>query len=272
MTRHAVSRPATWRSLCALVLLGAVVAVVAACSRGADDEHLAATGERVTGTVTVLAASSLTDVLAPVAAAFEATHDGIDVALTVDGSDRLAIQILEGVSGDVFVSAGTEAVASLEEADRTSGEVVTVATNQLQIAVAVGNPLGVRGLADLGPGRRAPTIALCEASVPCGAYAADAFARAGLPVPPATEEGSVRGVLTKVRLGEVDAGIVYVTDLHGAADVDGIDLPADHQVSAAYPAVVLTGAPNPRAAAAFVAFLTEEEAQAIFARFGFGAP
>ncbi len=259
------------RSLTRPALLGVVLltSVVAGCG---DDGGSPAPGGTVRGTVTVLAASSLTDVLEPIAAAFEAAHDGVDVALSFDGSDRLAIQILEGAPADVFVSADAGTTSSLTDAGRTSGEVVTVATNRLQIAVPAGNPLGVRGLADLGPGGRAPTIALCQVSVPCGAYAAEAFARAGLPVPPATEEESVRGVLTKVRVGEVDAGIVYVTDVLGTTDLAGVDLPPDQQVGAAYPATVLSDAPNPRAAATFVDFLASDEAREIFERFGFGAP
>lgn len=256
------------RARCALCAL--LLAVVAGCS-GDGGARRAPEGE-LSGTLTVLAASSLTEVVREVADAFEGAHPAVDVSVSFDGSDRLAAEILEGVPGDVFIAAGEPAVSSLRDAGRTSGAIATAATNRLQIAVAQGNPLGVRGLADLGPGRRAPTLALCEPSVPCGGYAVDAFARAGLPVPPATEEGNVRGVLTKVRLGEVDAGIVYVTDVRDDEEVDGVDLPPEHQVRATYPAVVLADASNPRAAAAFVAFLSGPDARTIFVRHGFGPP
>ena len=112
---------------------------------------------------------------------------------------------------------------------------------------------------------------LCGAEVPCGKYAAQAFDNAGLPTPAAGDQESVKGVLTQVQLGEADAGIVYLTDGLAADGVDGIDLAAA-QVEATYPAAVLADASNPAAAAAFLAFLAGDEAQAILERFGFGPP
>ncbi len=108
--------------------------------------------------------------------------------------------------------------------------------------------------------------------MPCGKYAAQAFEKAGLEVPPAGAQENVKGVLTQVQLGEADAGIVYVTDVLAAEDVEGIDLAADQQVEATYPASVLADASNPEAAAAFLAFLTGEAARSILEDFGFGLP
>ena len=104
-------------------------------------------------------------------------------------------------------------------------------------------------------------LSLCGPEVPCGKYAAQAFEAAGLEVPPAGDQESVKGVLTQVQLGEADAGIVYLTDVLAAEGVEGIDLAADQQVVATYPAAVLADASNPEAAAAFLAFLTGDEAQ-----------
>lgn len=255
----------------ALLAVVALPVLAAACAGGGDGADRDDEGP-LAGTVTVLAASSLTDVLDAVAAAFEAAHDGVAVEVGYDGSARLAAQVLEGAPADVLVAADERTMAGLAEAGRTSGDPVVVATNGLQIVVARGNPLGIRGLGDLVAGGPARTVALCRPSVPCGAYAAQAFARAGLAVPPATQEDSARAVLTKVELGEADAGILYATDVQSTAAVTGIDLPADVQVVAAYPASVLTDAPNPRAADAFVAFLLSDEAQALFVDHGFGAP
>jgi molybdate transport system substrate-binding protein len=217
----------------------------------------------------VLAAASLADALEAVASAFEERYPGVRVALSVDGSSALASQILEGAPADVFASADEVSLATVVEGGGARGDAVAFATNVLQIAVEPGNPLGIGGLADLTDGVR---LALCAPEVPCGRYAAAAFERAGLDVPAASGEENVRGVLTKVALGEADAGIVYATDVRASDDVEGIDLPPEHQVTARYPATVLADAPNPAAGAAFLAFLTSDEAQAIMASHGFGSP
>lgn len=244
----------------------ALLVVAAACSSQGGAPGSSAPG---TGTVTVLAASSLTGTFTSIAAAFEAANQDVDVLLSFAGSSALAAQILEGVPGDVFASADEANLAKVAEAGATSGDAVIFATNELQIVVAAGNPLGIEGLEDLTDGL---TLALCRAEVPCGAYATRAFEQAGLPLPPAGREDSVKGVLTKVQLGEVDAGIVYRTDVLAAEGVTGVDLDAHAQVRATYPAAVLADASNLRAGAAFVAFLVSDEAQAILRRAGFGRP
>lgn len=221
------------------------------------------------GTVTVLAATSLTDEFAEIAAAFEAAHGDVEVELTFDGSARLATAIIEGAPADVFASADEANLAKVVEAGLTEGAGTSFATNELQIVVAAGNPLGITGLEDL---RGDVVVSLCAVEVPCGSYAAEAFERAGLPVPSAGEEENVRGVVSRVQLGEADAGIVYVTDVLAAEGVEGVDLGANERVRASYPAVVVADGPNPEAAAAFVAFLTSTEAQTILADHGFGHP
>lgn len=218
-------------------------------------------------TLTVLAATSLTEPLGEVAAAFEAEHEELDVALTFDGSARLATAVIEGVPADVFASADVANLAKVAEAGRAQGTSTVFATNRLQIVVAEGNPLGIGGLDDLDGD---VVLSLCAVEVPCGSYATQAFRHAGLPTPRGGEEENVRAVLSRVQLGEADAGIVYVTDVLGADGVEGIDLAPDEGVEASYPATVLTDANDPGAAAAFVAFLTGAQAQAILAAHGFG--
>jgi molybdate transport system substrate-binding protein len=247
------------------------IAALAGTACGGDD---GASGSpsgppAIRGTVTVLAAASLTDAFEELATAFEAEHPDVEVALTFDGSSALATQILEGVPADVFASADEVHLAKVVDGGAATGEVIPFATSSVQIAVPRGNPLGIDGLADLTAGLR---LALCAPEVPCGRYAAEAFAKAGLDVPPASAEENVRGVLTKVALGEADAGIVYRTDVRANADVEGVDLPVAHQVTAVYPATVLAEAPNPAAAAAFVDLLTSPPGQRILASHGFGSP
>lgn len=242
----------------ACVVIPALLALVA-CG---DD------GDAGSGTVTVLAATSLTDAFGEIAEAFEAEHRDVDVALTFDGSARLASAIIEGAPGDVFASADEPNLAKVTDADLADGAASSFATNRLQIVVAEGNPLDIVGLGDLDDD---VVVSLCAVEVPCGAYAAAAFERAGLPTPAAAEEENVRAVLSRVQLGEADAGLVYVTDVLGAEGVEGIDLPTAQRVEAIYPVVVLRHAADPDAAAAFVAFLTGRAAQAILVEHGFGA-
>ncbi|MEO7430366.1 MAG: molybdate ABC transporter substrate-binding protein [Acidimicrobiales bacterium] len=251
-----------------------VAALVLFAGCGSDGSGRAATTgstavAHATGTVQVLAASSLTDVSASLAAAFEAANPGAKVELTFDGSARLASEILEGVPADVLVAADEASVERVTQAGAAAGPRETVATNELQIVVPAGNPKGINGLRDLAKG---VIVALCRPEVPCGSYARQAFALAGVGVPSAGQEDSVRAVLAKVRLGEADAGVVYRTDVLSADGVSGVDLAPGQQVRATYPATVLADAPNPRAASAFVEFLRGAAARRIFAAAGFGRP
>ena len=112
------------------------------------------------------------------------------------------------------------------------------AKNTLEIAVPPDNPAKIATLADLA--KRGVKVALCQAQVPCGAVAAKVFTNAKLTVKPVTEEADVKSVLTKVTLGEVDAGVVYMTDVQAAGDkVNGIDIPADVNASTTYPIATL---------------------------------
>jgi molybdate transport system substrate-binding protein len=264
------------RTICRALLAVLLLLAAAACASDAHSSAPASEGPSSTtattaasGTVAVLAASSLTDALTSVAAAFETRSPGVHVALTFDGSSRLATEILEGVPADVFVSADEDSYTRVAQGGGAGGDKAVVASNELQIVVPAGNPRGIAGLRDLTHGI---VLALCRPEVPCGAYAARAFALAGVEEPRAGEEDSVKAVLTKVQLGEADAGVVYRTDVQAARGVTGVDLPPAQQVRATYPASVLAGASNPGAAAAFVEFLQGAEAQRILARAGFGPP
>lgn len=265
--------PLMSRSIRCNILAVLVLLVAAACASDAQPQTPTSGGPSsvtaASGTVAVLAASSLTGALTSVATAFEAANPGAQVALTFDGSSRLATEILEGVPADVFVAADEDSYSRVALAGAARGDKALVASNELQIVVPAGNPRAIAGLRDLAHG---VVLALCRPEVPCGAYAARAFALAGVEEPRAGEEDSVKAVLTKVQLGEADAGIVYRTDVLAAHGVTGVDLSPAEQVRATYPASVLADASNPGAGAAFLAFLRGAEAQRILARFGFGPP
>lgn len=251
-----------------LALAVGVTVLATACARdGASTSTGAAPSVR--GDVVVLAAASLTGPLTTISRAFEAAHPGVHVRLTFDGSSRLAAEILQGVPADVFIAADRPTMDRVGSADRIDGATATVATNELEIVVPESNPRDIRSLGDL---TRGLVVALCRVEVPCGAYAEQAFRLAGLDVPEAGREGSVKAVLSKVQLGEADAGIVYRTDVLGAAGVRGIELPRSDLVPVEYPAAVLKDAANPTAAAALFRYLVTREVQSVLAQAGFGPP
>ena len=247
-----------------------VLPLLLALACGGEDRTSSTTaaGDDLSGSLTVLAAASLTDAFEEVVAAFEEAHAGVEVALSFDGSARLATAIIEGAPADVLASADEASLQRVADEGLTTGSPTVFATNVVQIVVPEGNPRGITTLDDLvEPGVR---LSLCAPGVPCGTYADQAFASAGLARPAAGDQESVKGVLTQVQLGEADAGIVYLTDVAAAEGVEGIDLEPGEQVAATYPAAVLSEGGHPDAAAAFVAFLVGEDAQAIFERHGFG--
>jgi molybdate transport system substrate-binding protein len=139
----------------------------------------------------------------------------------------------------------------------------------LAIVVAEGNPKNVRALADLA--RADLAVALCGPAVPAGRYAREALQKAGVEVRSRSDEPSVKALVAKIELLELDAGIAYVTDVRGAR-VTGIEIPAEHDVVAAYPIAVLSGG-EPRAGAeSFVAFVLSDAGRRILAEHGFGLP
>lgn len=248
-------------------LLGAL-ALVAGCAAGSPDRG-DASAAAPTGKVTVFAAASLTDTFTALADQLEQAHPDLDVVLSLGGSSGLAQQVLAGAPADVLATASTDTM------DTVSGDVaappVVFARNGLQLVVPAGNPGEVAGLADLADPKL--RVALCAPQVPCGEAARNAFARAGVTPAPDTLEQDVRAVLTKVRLGEVDAGLVYRTDVLAAGDtVEGIDLPEQDQVASDYPIAVLDGAPNPVAARAFVDLVLSDAGRKVLKDAGFEVP
>ncbi len=218
-------------------------------------------------TVVVFAAASLTGAFEVLGKAFEETHNGITVSFNFAGSSMLAQQIQQGAPADVFASADEANVEKLAANGEIAAAPHLFARNKLQIVVGPGNPKQIKGLADLA--RSDVLLALCGPTLPCGRYAAEAFAKAGLAVPPASQEIDVKGVMGKVMLGEADAGLVYHTDVRMAGSaVAAVDIPDAHNVTARY-LVVLLKRSKVSAAEAFVNFVLSREGQRILATFGF---
>lgn len=215
------------------------------------------------GTVTVLAAASLTEPFTTLANSFEQAHRGVTIRLSFGGSSGLAQQIVQGAPADVFAAASPTTMA-IVTSHRPTGTPRVFVRNRLEIAVPPDNAAGVRSLRDLAaPGMK---LALCAPQVPCGAIAAKAFTAAGVRPHPVTLEPDVKAVLTKVTLGEVDAGVVYRTDVRAAGDrVRGVRDPTlDHAVTD-YPILALHGG----IAAAFVRFVLGPYGQRVLAAAGF---
>ena len=263
-----------WRWLVAVLMAFAVA--VAGCGGDDDDDEASddattTTTAELSGDVVVFAAASLTDVFTELGDTFMAEHPDVTVTFNFAASSELATQIEEASPADVFASADEPNMTKAVDAGAVVGEPVVFVENELQIIVEEGNPEGVTGLADLSEGDL--VVALCAPEVPCGNYAAQAFEKADLPLPTASQEQNVRAVVEKVALGEADAGIGYTTDVLARGDeVDGVEIPDDENVLASYPVAVLNLGSNQDAAAAWVAFLQTPEALDVLTEAGFLAP
>jgi molybdate transport system substrate-binding protein len=222
----------------------------------------------LTGTLTVFAAASLTDVFQQLGDDLTGDHPDLDVRFNFAGSSALATQIVQGAPADVFASANQAQMTVVSDAGSADGDPTVFTENVLEIAVPAGNPGDVTGLADFADPDL--TLAVCAAEVPCGVAAAQVFAAAGISAVPDTEEEDVRAALTKVQLGEVDAALVYASDVRSAgADVEGIGFPEAEGAVNEYPVAVLTEAPNPDAAQAFVDLVLSDDGQAALEAAGF---
>lgn len=249
-------------------LLGA--ALLTACGGAAADGQAPADGGAVSGTTTVFAAASLTDTFTALAEQFEAAHPGADVVLSFGGSSTLAQQILSGAPADVFASASSQDMDTVVAAG-DAADPQLFATNVAQVAVAPDSAARVQSLDDLA--RPDVKVALCSPEVPCGALAEQVLARAGLDVDPVTLGLDVRSVLAHVLSGEVDAGLVYATDVAARnGEVVGVEVPAEVNASTSYPIAVVQGSDDTALAQAFVEHVLSADGQAALAEAGFAPP
>jgi len=214
---------------------------------------------------TIFAASSLKSAFDKIGT--EMGRGELHTTFNYAGSQTLASQIAQGAQADVFASADTARMKTLQDAGLLAGPPRLFAHNRLEIAVERGNPKGIHSLADLA--RPGLVIVLADPSVPAGKYAQQALAKAGVNVKPASLELEVTAVLTKVALGEADAGIVYVSDIVTSGNVDGIAIPDAQNVIADYPIARLDAAQNKSGADAFITYVLSSQGQAILVGAGF---
>ncbi len=256
-----------------LVAVAAALALAGCGGQGSSGATSAGPGvsaSGVRGSITVLAAASLKESFTAIGKAFEAANPGTTVTFSFGASSSLAQQVVQGAPADVFASASQKNMQQVVDAN-AAAEPVPFAANVLAIAVPPDNPARITSLADLS--RPAVKVALCQPQVPCGDLARKVLAAAGVTVRPVTLESDVKATLTKVQLGEVDAGLVYVTDVRAAgAKVTGIAVPAGAGSATTYPIATLTDSKNPALATAFVQYVLSDAAQATLREAGFRSP
>jgi molybdate transport system substrate-binding protein len=245
------------RTTSVATVLCALVTLAAGCGDGSGD---GSSGKPAS--VTVFAASSLTDAFTAIGKDYESAHPGAKVTFSFAASSNLVQQVQQGAPADVLATASTKTMdeVSKELADPAR----SFARNKLVIVTAPGNPLHITTLSDLA--RKGIVVVLAAEGVPAGDYARQALADARVTVHPKSLEDNVRGVLTKVELGEADAGVVYVTDaLVAGKKVASVPVPG--APVATYPIGAVTDDGR-----AFVDAVLSSRGQQILARYGFLSP
>jgi len=250
--------------------VGLVVAaiILAACGSSGGTAATSSSATALSGTVNVFAAASLTDAFNALGTSFQAANSGVTMKFNFAGTPTLVTQIEQGAPADVFASADTTNMDKLKGDGFTTGPPQVFARNKLEIVVAPGNPRGITGLADLA---KAGVLYITEApTVPAGKYALQALKMAGVTVTPKSLETDVKSVVSKIELGEADAGIVYTTDVTAAGNkVTGVPIPDADNVIATYPIVAVKATANAAAANAFLAYVLSAPGQAKLQSFGF---
>jgi len=250
------------------VLLLVVAVFVGACVGTEGGASTSPSSTSLSGYINVFAAASLTASFNAVGIAFHRANPGVGVNFNYAGTPTLVTQIEQGAPADVFASADTANMDKLTADGLTSGSSKVFAHNQLEIVVAPGNPKGITGLADLA---KSGVIYISEGpTVPAGKYSLQALASGGVKVTAKSLETSVTAVISKIELGEADAGIVYTTDISAAGSkVQGVQIPAANNVIATYPMVAVKGTKYPDVTSAFIDYVLSATGQSTLATFGF---
>ncbi|MBN8494725.1 MAG: molybdate ABC transporter substrate-binding protein [Burkholderiales bacterium] len=226
--------------------------------------------------LTVSAAASLTQALREIAPLFEAASPGTRLQLNFGASGALLAQIARGAPADVFFSADQETMDQAQARGLLrAGHRRDVVSNSLVVIVPATARRPPALLQDLTQPDFARIAIGLPASVPMGRYTKGALESAGLwsLIEPKTVGAQVpRQALDYVARGEVDAGFVYATDAAGLPGKVRVAFTVPTTVPIRYPVATLAAAPNPAAATKFVDFLFTPQAQAVFARQGFGKP
>ena len=268
-----------------LAALATIPVAVAACSSSSSSSSSATTtaaaaptttvaptttAAALSGSLHVFAAASLTGAFNAAKTSFASSAPGLSLTFNFAGSNTLVTQIQQGAPADVFASADQKNMDKLVSAGLVETPVV-FARNKLEIAVAPGNPKNITSLADLAkPG---VSVVLEATGVPAGDYTRQVETQLGISITPKSLEPDVKTAITQVTSGEVDATVVYVTDVAAAGSkVTGVPIPDNEQPSIVYPIAVVKASSNQAAAAAFVQSAVSGEVQQALAAQGFIAP
>jgi molybdate transport system substrate-binding protein len=263
-------RTAVIRNALTLTAVATAGLLPAACSSSSTPAASGSSSPALSGTVNVFAAASLREAFIQLGKQFEAAHPGTKIVFNFGPSSGLATQINEGAPADVFASASTKNMDQVVTKGAATGP-KNFASNVMEIAVPAKNPAKITQLSDLArPGLK---VALCQRAVPCGVTAAQVFKNAKITPSTVTQEVDVKGVLTKVIIGEADAGVVYVTDVRAAgAKVKGIVIPQAVNASTTYPIATLAKAPNKAPAQAFTDYVLSADGTKVLTAAGFAKP
>ena len=261
----------TMAALVGLAVAGCSSSTTSSTSSASSSPAAAASSSTATtGTIEVFAAASLTGTFTELGKQFKAAHQGDTVKFSFGASSTLATQITDGAPADVFASAAPKNMETVVSAGDASNP-QNFAKNTAEVAVPPSNPANVTSVNDLA--KSSVKVALCQPQVPCGVVAAEVFKNVGITVKPVTLQPDVKSVLTQVELGNVDAGVVYVTDVKAAGSkVKGVTIPAGQNASTLYPIATISSSKEMSIAQAFVAYVLSPAGQQVLAAAGFEKP
>lgn len=255
-----MGRPLRW-----LGLIAASGLALAACRQDSGAPDMQANAK----TIVVYAAASLTAPFTELGKAFAQQEPQFVPRLVFEGSPSLVLKLHQGAQADVLATADQSNMDKIVAAKLTATAPIEFAHNQLAILVPQGNPKSIATLADLA--RPDYKVALCSPEVPAGRYAREALAKAKVVVHTVSDETSVTALCGKLQLGELDAGIAYVTDAK-TQGLDAVAIPPAQNITARYPIAVLTAGNERAGGERFVAFVRSEAGRRILAAHGFGTP
>jgi len=255
------------RLVAALVVAGTVLVGVGGTATVAEAKK-----QKLSGSITVAEASSLTDAFAEIAAKFQKQNKGTTITLNPAASSALAAQIQSGAPADVYAPADLSNMDKVVTSGHVTASPQTIARNAMETEAKTGNPKGVKSVADLP---NVGVVSLCGATVPCGVYAANVLNKAKVTIPESsiTRGVDVKTTLAAVTQGDAQAGIVYVTDVMAAGSaVTGVEIPEAENTIAIYPIAPTAATSNPKLANAFISYVLSPAGQKILAKYGFLPP
>ena len=259
-------RLSVWHRFAIATLAAMSAVALSACGSDSSIDASNTSQPEMSGTLTVLAASSLTKAFTALGNDFENEHPGSKIAFSFGSSSDLQQQIEQGAPADVFASADQSNMDKVVASGTNAIAPINFARNKLEIAVEKGNPKHIATLSDLA--NNDLIVVLCDPSVPCGKFADRVLTNANVKLTPKSREASVKATLSKVELGEADAAIVYVSDVVSSGKVAGVIIPDNVNALTTLPIVTLKGSSHVALAAAWVKFVVAHEAELV-SKYGF---